>query len=232
MNYSLYEKMKKIILIIAMILICISCKKDNSTSPTTLTVCTEPIYIGTQVWICKNLDIDHYRNGDAIPEVKDFKEWSSLTTGAWCYYNNDSTMGAKYGKLYNWFALTDPRGLAPDGWHVPTDAEFTKLETFLGGTNLAGGKLKSTGTKEDGDGLWWSQNVGATNESSFAAHPGGYRFYNGTFGNLGYFGYWWSYTEDNVGYAWSRFLYYDNAYFSKLSNNKNCGFSIRCVKSY
>ena len=97
------------------------------------------IEIGTQKWMSKNLDVAFYRNGDVIPQVTDPTAWAALLTGAWCYYNNDSTQGNKYGKLYNWYAVNDPRSLAPQGWHVPSDAEWTILETTLGGSPVAGG---------------------------------------------------------------------------------------------
>jgi hypothetical protein len=93
------------------------------------------IVIGTQQWQAKNLDVAFYRNGDPIPQVTDATAWASLTTGAWCYYNNDSTQGNKYGKLYNWYAVNDPRGLAPQGWHIPSDTEWTILETTLDGSS-------------------------------------------------------------------------------------------------
>ena len=102
------------------------------------------IKIGTQTWTSKNLDVATYRNGDAIPQVQDFNEWKNLTTGAWCYLFNDPTNGTKYGKLYNWYAVTDPRGLAPEGYHIPTDEEWTILTDYLGGESAAGKKMKST----------------------------------------------------------------------------------------
>src|SRR5262245_15639657 len=100
------------------------------------------IVIGTQQWMAKNLDVAFYRNGDPIPKVNDGTAWANLTTGAWCYYNNDSTQSKKYGKLYNWYAVNDPRGLAPAGWHIPSDSEWTTMEKSLGGSLIAGGKLK------------------------------------------------------------------------------------------
>ncbi|MFA6571391.1 MAG: fibrobacter succinogenes major paralogous domain-containing protein, partial [Bacteroidota bacterium] len=133
------------------------------------------ILIGTQVWMKKNLDVDHYRNGDTIPEVKDPKIWAKLKTGAWCYYGNSLDEGKIYGKLYNWFAVNDPRGLAPAGWHIPTDTEWTTLTSNLGGESGAGGKMKSKGTLEGDDGLWFRPNTGASNESGFSALPGGWR---------------------------------------------------------
>jgi hypothetical protein len=102
------------------------------------------VVIGTQTWTACNLDVTTYRNGDAIPQVTDPTAWNNLTTGAWCYYENSSSLGCTYNKLYNWYAVNDPRGLAPVGYHVPTEAEIETLRQFLGGTTVAGGKLKST----------------------------------------------------------------------------------------
>ncbi|MBU3714533.1 MAG: hypothetical protein FGM46_06245, partial [Ferruginibacter sp.] len=161
------------------------------------------IQIGTQKWMSKNLDVAFYRNGDPIPQVTDPTAWASLTTGAWCYYNNDPIQGNKYGKLYNWYAVNDPRGLAPQGWHIPTDAEWTMLATTLGGASLAGGKMKEPGTLN-----WTTPNTGADNSSGFAGLPGGYRYDAGTFYNIGSFGGWWSSTESSTVRAWCRSLDY------------------------
>jgi len=117
--------------------------------------------------MCKNLDVDHYRNGDPIPEVQDSAQWVNLKTGAWCYYNNSDSLGKIYGKFYNWYAVNDPRRLAPIGYHVPSDAEWTVLSTFLGGNKGSGGKMKETDTTH-----WSSPNKGATNSSGFTALPG------------------------------------------------------------
>jgi uncharacterized protein (TIGR02145 family) len=186
----------------------------------------QPLTIGKQVWMLKNLNVDHYRNGDTIPQVTDPTQWLNLTTGAWCYYNNDPVMGAIYGKLYNWYAVNDPRGLAPDGWHVPTDAEWTILTNYLGGESVAGGKLKEAGTAH-----WKTPNDGATNESGFSALPGGLRFYsNGAFYTFGGAGYWWSATEGYATSAWFRDLSYDYTYVRRGHFSKEDGFSVRCVK--
>ena len=104
---------------------------------------TQTVTIGSQVWTSSNLNVEIYRNGDVIPQVKDEKAWKELTTGAWCYYNNDPSNGTKYGKLYNWYAVNDPRGLAPKGYHIPTDAEWSTLIDYLGGEDLAVSKMKS-----------------------------------------------------------------------------------------
>src|SRR5262249_47959916 len=150
------------------------------------------------------------RNGDKIPQVKGKAAWESLTTGAWCWYNNDSATGAVYGKLYNWYAVNDPRGLAPAGWHVPSDAEWDTLATHLGSN--AGGKLKDTGTIEAGTGLWHAPNTGATNKTGFTGLPGGYRpnYGTGTFYYIGSYGYWWSSTEYDTDNAFYRNLFFDN----------------------
>ena len=188
------------------------------------------VKIGTQVWMIKNLDVTHYRNGDKIPQVKDSAKWANLTTGAWCWYKNDSANGAVYGRLYNWYAVTDPRGLAPTGWHVPTDAEWDTLSKFLGGNSVAGGKLKETGTVQDGTGLWYAPNTGATNMSGFTGLPGGYRATNGAYYFLSRYGFWWSSTEATANGAWGRSLTYNFPDFYRKIFDKQDGFSIRCIR--
>ena len=183
------------------------------------------IVIGTQQWMEKNLEVVTYRNGDIIPQVTDPAAWAALTTGAWCYYNNDPLNGAIYGKLYNWYAVNDPRGLAPTGWHIPTDAEWTTLETTLGGDPVAGGKMKVAGTTS-----WTTPNTGATNESGFAGLPGGYRTNNGTFSNVGTNGYWWSSAESSTTFAWLRNLFYSSGIIYRFIFNKKFGFSVRCLR--
>ena len=153
--------------------------------------------IGDQIWATKNLDVATYRNGDAIPQVQDIAAWANLNTGAWCYYENTTT----YGKLYNWYAVNDPRGLAPIGFHIPSEAEWTRLIEYLGGDYIAGGKMKESGTSH-----WISPNTDATNSSGFTGLPGGYRNNNGTFGGIGAYGYWWSSSEIDTYYAWYRKL--------------------------
>ena len=183
------------------------------------------IVIGTQQWMEKNLEVVTYRNGNIIPQVTDPTAWAALTTGAWCYYNNDPLNGAIYGKLYNWYAVNDPRGLAPTGWHVPTDAEWTTLSNTLGGDAVAGGKMKTTGTT-----IWSAPNTGATNESGFAGLPGGTRNYSGPFSTVGDYGYWWSSTEGGTPNAWHRFLNYSDGYIDRSNFDKRLGFSVRCLR--
>ena len=189
------------------------------------------VRIGTQVWMSRNLNVDHYRNGDSIPEIRDPAVWSNLTTGAWCYYNNDPENGKKYGKLYNWYAVNDSRGLAPEGWHIPSDAEWTVLENYLGGTHEACAKLKSTGTTGKGDGLWNMPSPDANNESGFSGIPGGYRDLNGDYTDLGDDVCWWSSTQRDSTDAWSRNLYYDFTNFIRYSNYMINGFSVRCLRN-
>jgi len=188
----------------------------------------EPITIGKQSWMCKNLDVSTYRNGDTIPKVTDSLTWSKLKTGAWCYYNNDSTLGAIYGKLYNWYAVNDQRELAPEGWHIPSDDEWTILSNFLGGEDNAGGLLKTTGTFENGDGLWTMPNIDATNASGFSALPGGDCY--GICTNIGWLGNWWSSTMSGYSLAWSRYIYNSDRKLIRDTNPKVYGFSVRCIK--
>ncbi|MEI6090293.1 MAG: FISUMP domain-containing protein [bacterium] len=189
------------------------------------------VQICNQIWMACNLDVDAYRDGTTIPEVTDPTKWANLTTGAWCYYNNDPNNGIIYGKLYNWYAVNDPRGLAPEGWHIPSIDEWNELENCLGGVSVAGGKLKSTGTKEDRDGLWRAPNTGATNESSFSGLPGGYRGgTNWLFYGIGSDCFWWSSTTDKEVSSFGRGLGYSYAGFSRYDFPVLSGFSVRCVK--
>jgi len=184
------------------------------------------VRIGNQVWMTENLNVDHYRNGDPIPDVRDPQEWTELTTGAWCYFNNNPANGAIYGKLYNWYAVNDPRGLAPQGWHIPSDAEWQMLVDHLGGSAVAGGKLKEQGTKH-----WDSPNTGASNESGFSALPGGHRdFLDGNYIDMGTVPFFWSSTENNSFDAFVRFLHYDHPVVSHYYFNVHQGASVRCVR--
>jgi uncharacterized protein (TIGR02145 family) len=193
-------------------------------TPSSTAVFLPTIVIGTQQWMNKNLDVAFYRNGDPIPQVTDASAWAALTTGAWCYYNNDSTLGNKYGKLYNWYAVNDPRGLASQGWHVPSDAEWTILETTLGGSSVAGGKMKEAGTLN-----WTIPNTAGNNNSGFAGLPGGYRV-NNAFLAVGVNGIWWSSTETFLPGAWFRSLIYDVGFLFRDDYFKQFGFSVRCLR--
>jgi uncharacterized protein (TIGR02145 family) len=183
------------------------------------------IVIGTQEWMAENLRTTVYRNGNAIANVTDKLQWGNLTTGAWCHYNNSSSNECPYGKLYNWYAVADPRNVCPTGWHVPTDAEWTTLTNFLGGEAVAGGKVKSTGTQ-----YWISPNTAATNESGFSGLPGGFRYFNGAFDDIGLYGHWWSSTEEGTTNAWLRSPDYGIGTVYRSNGNKQDGFSVRCLR--
>jgi uncharacterized protein (TIGR02145 family) len=183
------------------------------------------IVIGTQQWMEKNLDVVTYRNGDIIPQVTDATAWAALTTGAWCYYNNNVANGAIYGKMYNWYAVNDPRELAPKGWHVPTDAEWTILTDKLGGMSVAGGKMKGVGITG-----WTTPDISATNESGFSGLPGGYRYNDGTFGSIGTVGFWWSSSETNEAFARILALFYDYGRAYSANSDMTSGCSVRCLR--
>lgn len=160
------------------------------------------VKIGNQIWCTFNLDVSTYRNGDKIPEVSDPKKWSKLTTGAWCWYNNDPANNTKYGKLYNWYAVNDSRGLAPEGFHIPSDAEWTML----------------------------MENSDIKNISRFSDLPGGYRYDGGTFNNIGANGSWWSSAESSTYNAWYRYLDYSAGNVYRFSDYKKSGFSVGCIR--
>jgi len=184
------------------------------------------VKIGAQEWLVGNLKTTKYRNGDSIPEVTVSTNWFALTSGAWCYYNNDAALGAIYGKLYPWYAVNDPRGLAPAGWHVATTNDWVTLINGLGGDTLAGGKLKETGIAH-----WPSPNTDATNEAGFTALPGGYRGYAGAFDHLRFWGSWWTATAgDDEFSAWCFTIYDDSGEVGSFADRTGKGFSVRCVR--
>ncbi|MFH1050850.1 MAG: FISUMP domain-containing protein [bacterium] len=188
----------------------------------------EEVNICDQIWMKKNLDVEHYRNGDSILYCETQAEWKEAYNnkeGAWCYCNNDSTNGRIYGRLYNWYAVNDSRGLAPEGWHVSTFDEWTELVNCLGGKDVAGGKLKEAGTTH-----WNSPNTGATNESGFTALPGGACATNGNSGDNGIHGNWWVLNKKfSNNKIWSFYLNYKSVSI-KSFDFKDMGFSVRCVK--
>jgi uncharacterized protein (TIGR02145 family) len=180
------------------------------------------VKIGNQIWMTENLNVDRFQNGDIIPEAKTAEEWKAAGNAkraTWCYYQNDQKNGEKYGKLYNWYSVNDKRGLAPVGWHVPSDAEWTILSTFLGGEDVAGIKMKSTSG--------WNDNGNGTNSSGFSGLPGGDRANNGSFYYVGSYGHWWSSSEYAEVNAHCFGLKY--SYLRLDGSNKSDGFSVRCV---
>ena len=192
------------------------------------------VTIGTQTWMAENLKVSKYSDGIAIPNITDNTQWSNLTTGAFSYFNNDAANNSKYGKLYNWYAVSkttnDNKNVCPTGWHVPTDAEWTVLTDYLGGVNVAGGKMKEVGTTN-----WNSSNIDATNTSLFTGLPGGSRFSSGIYiyDDVGDVGRWWSSTEStefNTNSAWSRYLYHSIGIAKSVYDSKREGLSVRCLR--
>ena len=218
------------------------------------------VTIGTQVWMKENLNVSTFRNGDPIPEAKTDEEWEragELEQPAWCYYDNDPKNGTKYGKLYNWYAVNDARGLAPSGYHVPTDEEWEMINDFLG--DDAGNKMKSTSGWEN-----WTEDLvctncknwnaeyrkktachvckdtrvhgtkaysgNGTNSSGFSGLPGGYRSLNGSFYDRGLYVYWWSASEFSTDYAYYRNLYHYYDHLLRYNYDKEGGFSVRCLR--
>ena len=181
------------------------------------TIKAQEIKIGTQTWTTKNLDVSKFRNGEAIPLAKTNAEWELAGQNqqpAWCYYENKGENGTTYGKLYNWFSVNDPRGLAPSGYHIPTDAEWTILTDNLG--EEAGTKMKSTSG--------WDNNGNSSNASGFAGLPGGSRNSFGNFGLIGANGYWWSSSEGDTSDAWYRNLSNNDGDVNRSYANKRNGF--------
>ncbi len=205
--------MKKLLVLLVSVLIFAGCSNDNSTV-TPSTEKPEFVTIGTQVWKTKNLDVDHYRNGDLIPQVTDTTQWGNLTTGAWCYFKNELSNGVLFGRLYNWYAVNDSRGLAPTGWHIPSHIEWKTLTEFSGGgygNTLAGDELK---------------------RGSFSALLGGYRDFNGKYiaGVISNNGAWWTATENDVITSWYRTVSSESNGIGEGTNSKNYGLSVRCLK--
>ena len=186
---------------------------------------TPRVTIGTQVWTSTNLDVSTYSNGDVIPQVTNPDEWGNLTTGAWCYYDNDAANGTTIGKMYNWYAVNDPRGLAPAGYHIPSDAEWTTLTDYLG--TDAGTQMKSTSG--------WYYTTGGTNTSGFSGFPGGVRYFydegpDWRFGSFNSNGSWWCSDEKDTTNANSRLLHFlQSSLISSVSNKAN-GLYVRCIK--
>ena len=192
--------------------------------------------IGTQRWMAANLRTSHYANGDPIPYAPDGTEWGGLTTAAWVNYDVDASYDQIYGKLYNWYTVSDPRNVCPSSWHVPSDEDWFELEQTLGvpvadlDNTGPRGEAANSGGRLKSEVLWESPNTGANDSSAFSAFPGGVRANNGTFINLGLKGSWWSTSEFNSSMGWQRKLTNDNAGIDRLGALKSAGASIRCVE--
>jgi uncharacterized protein (TIGR02145 family) len=182
------------------------------------------IKIGDQWWMAENLRVTHFRNLDPIAEVTESSQWSTMNAAAYCYYANNTDLDKEYGLLYNWKAVTDSRNIAPKGWHVATDKEYTILENFLGGRDVAGSKMK-----EEGNRHWAYPNL-ADNSSGFTALPGGYRDSRGDFMGWPGFAFFWTATPAKT--SGSLYRYLDHIYVEsfRVNGNKKFGFSVRCVR--
>jgi len=178
----------------------------------------QTIQIGEQEWMTQNLNVDHFRNGDSVPHARTSEEWEKAAEEgkpAWCYYENDSKKGKKYGKLYNWYAINDPRGLAPEGWKLPDRTDWNKLLNELGGKETACEKFKTN----------WKR--GDENKTRFTALPAGARDLFGNFYAGGSFTAWWIASGEDGG---KRAVFCSNTYVGRNLNDKRNGFSVRCVK--
>ena len=185
------------------------------------------VKIGSQTWMCQNLNATKYSNGDAILNVTDNTAWVNAYEGAYCNYNNDANNAAIYGRLYHGMTLRDSRKLCPVGWHMPTNDEWTILTDYLGGYMVAGGKMKETGFDH-----WQDPNIDATNASGFTALSAGFRDFNGKFGGEVVYGYWWSSTVSSYS-IWQYMSIYVDAWSGLARSyalDVNIGLSVRCIK--
>ena len=217
---------------LVMFMITCSCKKDDDNpiilhGPNVTDIdgnVYHSVIIRSQTWMIENLNVTHYRNGDSMPNVTDRTEWRNFKQGAYCNFNNTVSNSTTYGKLYNWYAVNDIRNIAPTGWHIPSNEEWTTLITLLGGETVAGGKLKESGYTH-----WAAPNTGATNSSGFTALPAGSRTYDGSFLGIGGVGAWWSSTENDSINAYYLGVSYDGS-IGNDGNLKSVGCSVRCLK--
>ena len=227
-NYWFYSS-----IIIGFILLLISsCKKDNNASVPLLNKSPvtdvdantyNTLLIGNQTWLAENLKVTKFNDGTVIPLVEDSLAWSILTSAGYCTSKQQSI--TEFGAMYNWYAVNSGK-LCPEGWHVPSDDEWTTLTTYLGGEDIAGGKLKEFGSVH-----WLSPNTGASNESGFTALPGAGRYFDGTFWGIGMYGNWWSSTEKSADVAWLRNLHSSDGGIYRDNSPKGSAFSVRCIKN-
>jgi uncharacterized protein (TIGR02145 family) len=212
------------------------------------TIKAQDVTIGAQVWATKNLDVETYRNGDTILQVEDQEEWATIPYGAFCYIKIKGEKVTTYGKLYNWYAVNDPRGLAPKGYHIPTDAEWTTLTDNLGGLSLAGTKMKNTSGWEAHNSMGDDRTIdgNGTNSSGFSGLPGGYGNNNGKSNSKGKKGIWWSSSEcgsirderealaDGASSArsksWCRMMSNEGGKVHRHESNWQEGLSVRCLR--
>jgi uncharacterized protein (TIGR02145 family) len=179
--------------------------------------------------------VSKYRNGANITNITDNTQWSQTntsSTGAWCNYNNDANNGTTYGKLYNWYAVNDSRGLCPTVWHVPTDAEWNVMVKYLdpnADTAATGWQNSNAGTALKST-TGWNNNGNGTNSSGFTGLTGGLRYGGGGFSDVGNSGFWWSSSVAGSGLAWCRHLQYGHAGVYRNYYDYRIGFSVRCAR--
>ena len=218
----------KLLLILLASVYFYSCEKDKLETVTDFDGNVyNTVRIGTQIWMAENLKTTKFNDGADIPLVTDYSEWGNLTSPGYCWYNNDKyTYGGIYGALYNWYTVNTGK-LCPEGWHVPSDVEWNVLENYLGGETVAGGKLKEAGTEH-----WEYPNTGATNVSGFTALPGSGRYQSEMFTEIGFFGNWWSSSQEDQGFPYSVYrnlTYFDGGIYWGGSGISD-GLSVRCIK--
>lgn len=231
------------------ILMLISCDYDKNNDDFSLynslpvgssNITKNEVKIGEQRWMVKNLDVVTFRNGDSLLHAKNYEEWRNALDNeqpAWCFYEDDSTNGNIYGKLYNWYAVNDLRGLAPDGWKIPSEEDWLQLADYLGGFSIAGNKMKFTDhwifIKSSSSGNSQTYNPNGSNESGFSGLPGGYRDWGGWDFSIGYIGVWWSKAESDTLDSWGVLLDSRDNFLGILkpgSGSNRWGFSVRCIR--
>ncbi len=229
------KKLKTVVLFLALVMVSTNAQTVRDIDGNVYSTVT----IGRQVWMKKNLKTTRYADGTPIALVSSVAAWDVLneTSEAYCWLGDDIRNKDIYGALYTWAAAmkgaasseanpSGVQGVCPTGWHLPSDAEWTELELYLGGNSIAGGKMKEIGTAH-----WAEPNTGATNKSGFTGLPGGFRSSNGVFGRFPEYGNWWSSTEISPTSAYYRLLNFGNASSYKFSYNKEIGFSVRCIRN-
>jgi uncharacterized protein (TIGR02145 family) len=212
--------------------------------PTSVTDIDGNVYnvvtVGNQCWMKENLKTTKYKNGTVIPGSLSDAAWSNTTSGAQADYNNDPAYTNIYGKLYNWYAVADPAGLCPTGWHIPSKSEWHELTKFLDPSadtilllqsTIAGGLLKSNGNLQDGTGIWEAPNTDATNTTGFTGLPAGVRDTTGTYADIGVAGYWWSSSPFSTNESWCHYVMYSNGWIARHFPPNNCGYSVRCLRN-
>jgi uncharacterized protein (TIGR02145 family) len=250
-----YKKMKKqktvmissLLVVGLMLSIITGCSKTDDTQIATIVKdidgnVYDTVKIGTQIWMVQNLKTTRYRNGDSIPNVTDAAIWANLTSGGYSNYSNELYYGTKYGRLYNWYAVSDSRNLAPAGWHVATSADWTALQDYLiaNGYNYDGSKVgnkiaKSLSANTD----WYTggttvgsigNDLSKNNKTGFTALPSGYRIDNGSFANVTFHAFWWTTTESSSTNAVYCYLHFSDPTLTIYPSSKKWGRSVRCVK--